>query len=478
MKASRYKTYLAFTIAIILGSVGIVIAVGWKPQQGLDLSGGVSVILTATGEGATESDVIDQTVEIIRQRVDAIGAAEADVTRAGTNNILVQMPGVKNEEQAIQLIGSTAQLTFRQVEKVYQTSDKKAPEVTEDKGAGVTDETVVYPSGEEGSANILYELKPAVLTGDVVEKAEAVPDSQVGATWSVSITMDDEGSAVWADFTGRLACLRDKGEQEQSQVAIVLDGRVESAAGMQSPGEAGASDPGVECNKGIAGGQTQINVGDQGEAKNLALVLRTGALPVTLEQSQVQKVSPTLGQDSLNAGLLAGAIGIALVFVYMILYYRALGFVVWAGLILFTGAIYAVLSILGETSGLALSLAGVAGIIVSIGITADSYIVAFERLKDETRGGKSVRAAAERGMVRAFRTILVADFVTGAAAVILFFLAIGPVKGFALTLGIATVIDVLIAYFFTRPAVNLLVRSERFTGARFIGVKDALGVKS
>ena len=476
MKVGRYKAYLALSVAITLGAVGIVFATGKSPRLGLDLEGGVSVILTASGEGSTESDVLDQTVEIIRQRVDAIGAAEAEVTRAGTNNILVQMPGVENEEQAVQIIGSTAQLTFRQVEAVYQTGDKKAPDVTEDKGPGVSDETVVYPSGQEGESGVIYELKPAVLTGDVVTKAEAVADPNTGQ-WSTTITMDDEGSAQWAEFTGQLACLRDEGEQVKSQVAIVLDGRVESAAGMQLPGAGGASDPGVECNKGISGGQTSIDVGNQGDAKNLALVLRTGALPVTLEQSSVQKVSPTLGRDSLNAGLLAGAIGLILVMLYMLFYYRALGLIVWLGLVVFSAAIYSILVFLGQTAGLTLSLAGIAGIIVSIGITADSYIVAFERLKDETRGGKSVRAAAERGMIRAFRTILVADFVTAAAAVVLFFLAVGPVKGFALTLGVATLIDVLVAYYFTRSAVNLLVRSERFTGARFFGVKDALGVK-
>jgi protein-export membrane protein SecD len=148
------------------------------------------------------------------------------------------------------------------------------------------------------------------------------------------------------------------------------------------------------------------------------------------------------------------------------------------GLAIFTATIYTVMAILGQTAGLALSLAGVAGIIVSIGITADSYIVSFERLKDEVHSGKSMRAAVDRGMARAFRTILVADFVTGAAAVILFFLAVGPVRGFALTLGLATLIDVLIAYFFTRSAVTLLARSKRFTDGRFIGMRQALGVNS
>ena len=175
-------------------------------------------------------------------------------------------------------------------------------------------------------------------------------------------------------------------------------------------------------------------------------------------------------------GLTAGILGIALVMGYMILYYRALGLVVWMGLTIFTAVLYTVMAMLGESAGLALSLAGVAGFIVSIGVTADSYIVAFERLKDEVHSGKSLRAAVNQGMTRSFRTILVADFVTGAAAIILFLLAVGPVRGFALTLGLATLADVLIAYFFTRPAVTLLARSRLFTEGRFIGMRAALGV--
>lgn len=257
----------------------------------------------------------------------------------------------------------------------------------------------------------------------------------------------------------------------------MLDGKVQSAAGMRSPSEAGGQS-GVACGTGITGGQTQIDIGDQQEAKDLALVLKTGALPLTLEQSELQKVSPTLGRDSLRSGIIAGLLGIALVMLYVLVYYRALGLVVWAGLAVFAATLYTLTAILGETAGFSLNLAGIAGFIVSVGVTADSYIVAFERLKDEARSGKSVRAAVDRGMSRAFRTILVADFVTGAAAIILFMLAVGSVRGFALTLGLATIIDVLIAYFFTRSAVNLLARTRRFAEGKFIGLRSALGVRT
>lgn len=477
MKNRRYKVHLVMALLVAFGGLAAVGFTGTSPRLGLDLEGGTSVILTATSEEQLTDDVLSRTVSIIRQRIDALGVAEPEVTRSG-DNILIQLPGVEDEQQAIEVIGSTAQLTFRQVKRVVQPSAKNAPEVTDEKGSEVNNEEVVYPSAEAGDTGTLYVLEPAELTGEAIAGAEAVVDTVTGTNWSVSLEFNDQGSSVWEDFTSELACLRDEGEPIKSQVAIVLDGEVQSAAGMQDPAGAGPGGSGVQCGEGIRGGDTQITTASEEEAKDLALVLRTGALPITLEQSEVRKVSPTLGQDSLNAGLTAGIIGLSLVLLYVIAYYRALGLVVLSGLAVFTATIYTVLSLLGESAGLSLSLAGIAGVIVAVGITCDSYIVAFERLKDEVRSGKSVRAAVERGMQRAFRTILVADFVTGSAAVILFFLAVGPVRGFALTLGLATLIDVLVAYFFTRPTVILLARTKFFSERRFIGMRDALGVQS
>jgi len=479
MKVRRYKIYLILAVLISFGSAAAMLATRTTPALGLDLEGGISVILTASSDEGVEEDVLNQTVAILRDRINSLGVAESEVSAAGGNTILIQLPGVENETAALELIGTTAQLTFRQVEEMIppNAKPKDVPEVTEEQDQSVNDEEVVYPSAQEGEEGTLYRLKPAVLTGDIVERAEAVVDPTTGSNWSVSIDMNEEGSRKWADFTSELACLRDQGEQVKSQVAIVLDGKVESAAGMRSPAEGGTGG-GVECGTGITGGQTQIDVGDEQEAKALALVLRTGALPLTLEQSEVRKVSPTLGRESLDAGLVAGAIGLALVFLYVVLYYRSLGLVVWTGLVVFSAAIYTIIALLSEHAGLALTLAGIAGIIVSIGVTTDSYIVAFERLKDEVQSGKSVRAAVDRGMQRAFRTILVADFVTGSAALILFWLAVGPVKGFALTLGLATIVDVLVAYFFTRSAVNLLARTRFFNSEGFFGLNRALGVKA
>jgi preprotein translocase subunit SecD len=467
----RYKINLILSLIVAFGGLAAVVLTNTSPNLGLDLEGGTSVILTAQGDNIRQ-DVVEKTVEIIRSRIDALGVAESEVTPSG-ENILIQLPGVENEGRALEIIGSTAQLTFRQVDTRIgpNVPENRRPEVTEATGPGVNDTAVVYPSVDE--EGVLYRLKPAALTGDVITRAEAAIDTQSNQ-WRVNLNMSDEGADTWAELTGRLACLRDEGEAVKSQVAIVLDGRVESATGMADPRE--SPQGGVECGTGIPGGESVITVGNEDEAKALALVLTTGSLPLTLEQSEVSKVSATLGRDSLNAGITAGLLGLGLLMVYMVLYYRALGLVVWLGLAIFTATLYSFIAWLGVAGGLSLTLAGIAGIIVSVGVTADSYIVAFERLKDEIHTGKTMRAAVDRGMTRAFRTILVADFVTASAAVILFFLAVGPVKGFALTLGIATFIDVFVAYFFTRSAVILLARTKTFTEGRFIGMKQALGV--
>jgi preprotein translocase subunit SecD len=469
--ARRYKINLLIALVVAFGGLAAVLLTHTTPNLGLDLEGGTSVILTAKGEDVRD-DVIRKTVEIIRSRIDALGVAESEVTPSG-ENILIQLPGVENEGRALEIIGSTAQLTFRQVEARIGANvpEKRRPEATEATGPGVNDREVVYPSVEE--EGVLYRLKPAALTGDVITRAEAAIDTQTNE-WRVDLEMNDEGAETWANLTSELACLRDEGEAIKSQVAIVLDGRVESATGMADPRE--SPQGGVECGTGITGGESVITVRNQAEAKALALVLTTGSLPLTLEQSEVSKVSATLGRDSLNAGITAGLLGLGLLMVYMVLYYRALGLVVWLGLAVFTATLYSFIAWLGVVGGLSLTLAGIAGIIVSVGVTADSYIVAFERLKDEIHTGKTMRAAVDRGMARAFRTILVADFVTASAAVILFFLAVGPVKGFALTLGISTLIDVFVAYFFTRSAVILLARTKTFSEGRFIGIKQALGV--
>jgi preprotein translocase subunit SecD len=244
-------------------------------------------------------------------------------------------------------------------------------------------------------------------------------------------------------------------------VAIDLDGVVKSAPNINAQAFNGRGQ--------ITGQFTER------DAKDLALVLRYGALPVQLEPQTVQNVSATLGKDSLSAGLFAGAVGIGLVALYMLLYYRALGIVVWLGLAVSGALLYSLVTLLGSTSGLALSLAGVTGIIISVGVTVDSYVVYFERLKDEVRSGRTVRSSLDRGFSRAYRTIVAADAVSLIGALLLYFLTVGSVRGFAFFLGVSTVLDVVVAYFFTRPMVTLLARTRIFTEARWFGVARGLG---
>jgi len=202
----------------------------------------------------------------------------------------------------------------------------------------------------------------------------------------------------------------------------------------------------------------------ESEAKNLALVLRYGALPVQLEPQAVQTVSATLGKDSLKAGVIAGIVGVLLVVAFMFAYYRSLGLVVLGGLLISTAILWSVISYLGESRGLALTLAGATGIIVSIGVTVDSYVVYFERLKDDARLGRTFRSAAQRGWASAWRTILAADIVSLIGAALLWYLTVGSVRGFAFFLGLSTLIDLIVAYFFLRPAVILLSQSHWYRG--------------
>jgi preprotein translocase subunit SecD len=295
-----------------------------------------------------------------------------------------------------------------------------------------------------------YLLGPTELTGRVVSSASAVPP-QVGSQWSVQVNFTNSGSPQFDALAAKYV---------NKQVAIVLDGVVESAPTIQTTSFKGTAS--------ITGSFTQS------QASNLALQLRYGSLPVQFAPQSIQSVSATIGKDSLRAGLLAGAVGIGLVLLYMMFYYRALGVVVIIGLGISGALLYSIISTLSQSSGLSLSLAGATGIIVSVGVTVDSYIVYFERLKDEIRSGKSVRTSVDKSFSRAFRTILAADFVSFLAALILYLTTVGSVRGFAFFLGLSTILDVFTAFFFTRPMVVLLGRNRLFTQARFFGVARGL----
>jgi len=324
---------------------------------------------------------------------------------------------------------------------------------------GLADPTqYLVTCSKDGS--LKYLLDKAAVRGTEIASASAGL-SQTGGGWEVNLTFTSTGAQQFATVTGQLA----QNPSPQNQFGIVLDGLVESSPYVS---------------QAILGGSAVITGSfTADEAKALANVLKYGSLPVSLEVSSVEQVSPTLGQDQLSAGLLAGALGLLLVVIYLVVYYRALGLVATASLLVAAAITYFVFVILSRQLGLALSLAGVAGAIVAIGITADSFIVYFERIRDEIREGRSLRAAGDAGWIRARRTILAADFVSFLAAIVLYFLSVGSVRGFAFTLGLTTIVDVVVAFLFTRPLVSILMRSPAFTsGKAWTGLSpDRLGVK-
>ncbi len=300
-----------------------------------------------------------------------------------------------------------------------------------------------------------YVLGPSFIEGTEIESAAAAPN-QRGAGYAINMTFKPEGARVWADQTTANNVTLPPGPNMHPATAFVLDAQVVSAPSAQGP---------------IVGGNTEITGKfSQAEAQNLAGVLKYGSLPLSFATSDAETVSATLGLASLEAGLLAGGIGLLLVFIYCLFYYRALGVLTILSLVLSGAIVYAILVLLGRSLGFTLDLAGVAGFIVAIGITADSFVIFFERLKDEVREGRSFKAAVPRGWVRARRTILSADAVSFLASAVLYVLAVGQVKGFAFTLGMSTVLDLIVVFLVTHPLVALASQSKVLSSPRWSGL--------
>ncbi|MET9505231.1 protein translocase subunit SecD [Streptomyces sp. NPDC006622] len=328
-------------------------------------------------------------------------------------------------------------------------------------GDGVKPADTTVACGQIEGAWYKYLLGPAAVDGTEVDEAKALFDTQGAAGWQVNMKFDSKGAKKFADITGKLA----QNQQPQNQFGIVLDGEVVSSPYVSSS---------------IAGGQAQISGSfTQDEAQGLANMLSYGALPLTFEESGVQTVTAALGGDQLRAGLLAGAIGLGLVIVYLVAYYRGLSLIAIASLLVSAALTYVIMSLLGPTIHFALNLPAVCGAIVAIGIAADSFIVYFERVRDEIREGRSLRPAVERAWPRARRTILVSDFVSFLAAAVLFLVTVGKVQGFAFTLGLTTVLDVVVVFFFTKPLMTLIARRKFFaSGHKWSGLDPkSLGAK-
>ncbi len=471
--AARPGRTLAILALVLIAMTSLVFIQGAKSVRlGLDLRGGTSVTLQpriAPGdEGKITSDAIDQAVSIIRQRVNSLGVAESEVSAqgSGTNRqIVISVPG-DTGRRVVELVGQTAELRFRQVlasaSGIPSASDAAATpaagvsaeanakfaaldctkaENLQGTGADAPTDTLVACDRAGGTK---YILAPAEVLGRQISKASAGLDTQAGSAWYVSLTFNNEGTSAFGALTARVTSL----PEPTNQVAIVLDGLVVSSPRITEAIPSGTAQ--------ITGSFTQL------EAQDLANVLKYGALPLAFDRGEVQQVSPTLGADQLNAGLLAGALGLGLVMIYSLLYYRGLGIVTVGSLTVAGGLIYLLFLLLGKWIGFTLTLAGIAGAIVAIGVTADSFIIYFERIRDEMREGRTLRTAVETGWVRARRTILVADFVSLIAAALLYFFAVGGVRGFAFTLGLTTLVDLVVVFVFTKPLVSILSRVTFF----------------
>ena len=441
-------------LLIVGASLAGVLSAGWTPVLGVQLQGGVEVVLRPANEVSDEQ--FERAIEIIRNRVDAIGVAEPDITRQG-DQVVIQLPGVKDKQRAVDLIGKTAELTFRPVITFFDPLDPnqraaaqqvvEGSQVAEGENADEETEQMVSlsdlltpPEEDEATATVAllgsagqmgFVLAPAELTGEVIEEAVATFQGQ----WIVNLSLNDEGALLFDQMAVA---------NYERQVAIVLDGVVESAPTINA----------VEFN-----GQAVISGSfDEAEAKNLALVLRFGALPVEFERDAVRTVSATLGEGTLRAGVIAGLVGLMLVGLYMLFYYRLLGLVAICSLAVSGATLWSIIAWLGESKGLALTLAGATGIIVSIGVQVDSNIVYYERIKEEVRRGRAVRSAADGSFRAAFSTIVWADLASLIGAGVLYQLTSGTVRGFALYLGITTLIDLAVSFFFMRPLVVFVAR--------------------
>lgn len=515
-KALRSLTWLLIIVAGLAGLNGyaaIFAGGAWLPKLALDLEGGRQIILTpqvAHGAANPTTEELNQAVSIIRQRIDASGVSEAEINTQGSSNVVVSIPG-KSDQATIDRIESSAKLEFRAVlvsdaaatSAVGSATPTPSPSVSEaplqstpsTKPTNGSDEAYVTPAlqkqftdftcdkveaaktnvapadqplitcevKEAGRQQSKYILGPVEVAGETISDAtnSVVSNSQGISTgkWAVNIVFNAKGSDEFGKVTARLNALKGV----RNQFAIVLDGRVISAP---------------TTNAVISNGKPQITGSfTQASSKVLADQLKFGALPIGFKVQSNDSISATLGKSQLQSGLLAGLIGLVLVVLYSLLQYRTLGVVTIASLVVAATITFLIVDLLSWRQGYRLSLAGVAGLIVAIGITADSFIVYFERIRDELRDGRALESAVEAGWKRAIRTIIASDTVNFLAAAILFILAVGNVKGFALTLGLTTIVDLVVVALFTHPILQLISRRKYFSeGHRFSGLDPrALG---
>lgn len=447
---------LILTTMLVLGSVFMFMPPQEKVNQGLDIQGGLSVVLSANstdGEDVT-SDDMEKSRAIIESRVNALGASEATVQVQGSNQILVQIPGLSDTETALSTIGKTGKLEFARADSFTNPEDQVAikngtyvqqQKYTDDFGNSFASDQVTYRSVQSGTYTPL-------ITGENITRVTVDKASETGTDYAVNLTLDSEGSAAFAQATKELA-------PTKSQIVIVLDGQIQSAPAVQSEITTGEVS--------ITGGYTLE------EAQSLQTVLESGSLPVSFQYEQSQVVGPTLGQDALKSGVIVALLGLLLVILYLLFFYHGLGVLTAAAMLVFAVLYLGLLATLSAFGLFSLSLAGVAGIVLTIGMAADSSILVLERFREEIRMGRSVKAASLTGVRHAIETSIDADLVTLVSALTLFFLASASVKGFGLTLALGIICDIVMMLILKAPLVRLLAPHSISKHPGFWGIKDS-----
>lgn len=434
----RWRGTLVFLVCLLAVCVWGFTPLSERITQGLDVRGGVSVIMTASKPDGSQptSDEMSTATQIIQDRVNKLGASETTVQQQGTNSILIQIPGATDADSAIQTIGQTGKLEFVRLDTI-----------------GDADALLKLNNGKTG-VELQQGTYTAFLDGShITQTTVAQASNTATGEYAVNITLDDEGSQAFAEVTKELA-------PTNGRIAIVLDGVVSSAPAVQSE---------------ITGGQVSITGNfTLEEANALKTVLDSGSLPVTLTYSESRVVGPTLGQDSLRQGIVAIAVGVAIVVVYLFVFYRGLGLLTLGSLGVFAILYLGLLALLSHFGAFALTLPGLAGMVLTTGSAADSSILVLERFREEIRMGRSPRNASISGAKHGIMTSLDADAVTLVTALALFFVAVGSVKGFGLTLALGIVCDVVTMLCFKAPALRLLARTAIPAHPKFWGIDQDL----
>lgn len=428
-------------LLVLLAIAAAATVVALRPVRlGLDLRGGTQVVLEARDAPDREADAAatDRAIEVLRRRVDQLGVSEPSLQRSGDRRIIVELPGVVDPREAVDVIGQTAQLTFHPVlEEVPDVSPSPTPQPEEGAERVLLDES-----------GIGIRLGPPALTGDAVTDARAVFSTEVApARWTVDVTFTREGDRRWVELTGEAAC-EEPGDPRR-RIAIVLDDEIISSPQVS---------PEIACGVGITGGVTSItgNFQDE-EARELALLIRAGALPVPVEVVEQRTIGPTLGEAAIRASIVAAIVGAILTMLYMIAYYRVLGVLATLALLLYGLFSFAVLTGIEAT----LTLPGIAGFVLAIGMAVDANVLVFERIKEEHAAEQQLGTATTRGFKRAWTAIADSNATTLLAAILLFFLASGAVKGFGVTLTLGVAVSMFTALVVTRLLVELAIRSPR-----------------